>query len=97
MARAFGLLVIIILLSLLKVGELVLITALGFDVLTTLKVSYDHGGVKFVLEAVGVFAFIIGQPIIFFALIIWGATKLGSAIAPRLTHLLTGLWPELGP
>lgn len=74
--------------SLLAVGELLILKQWGFDIAAHLRISHQSGKkTQFLLEAFGVIAFVIGQPILFTTLVVWAYTEMKPDFAMTLKSL----------
>jgi len=81
---------VIVVFSLLTVAELSFLHKQGFDIIAHLKVSHKSGrNYQFFLEAFGVIAFIIGQPILLSWLLVWMSNNLN----PQIFQWLHWIYP----
>lgn len=72
--------------SLIAVAEVAFLKWLGFDIIAHLRMTHQSGkATKFYFEAFGVIAFILAQPVLFTAVVVWayGAVRPDIAIAAR--------------
>lgn len=80
---------IVLVFSVLSVFELVYLKKKGIDVLAHLEISRTQGRKgKFFFEAVGAIAFVLGQPILLTALVVWASKNVNLAITNSLMNLL---------
>jgi hypothetical protein len=78
--------------SLLTLVELWALKALGYNVLGHLKGTLEAGkNIQFTFEALGVLAFIVGQPIIFSLLLIFLVRKLLPELAKASSDVIIGM------
>ncbi|MCX5864580.1 MAG: hypothetical protein NTW42_05860 [Deltaproteobacteria bacterium] len=74
--------------SILTIAELLILKKSGFDIVAHLRISHQTGkNTQFFFEALGVIAFILGQPILFTSLVVWAY----GAVKPELTQALLSL------
>lgn len=87
MLTLFG---IVLVFSLLTVYELILLRHAGFDIIARLKVRHDQGpGYRFVFETFGVITFVLLQPIVLTALVVWATNNLNPEV---LRYLNVNSW-----
>lgn len=71
--------------SLLTLIELIVLKLLGFDIVAHLEISYQSGkNVRFIFEAFGVIAFIVGQPMVLTWLLVWLSNNVNSELLKDL-------------
>jgi hypothetical protein len=95
MGKLIVLALIIVVFSVVTIAEVLVLQAFGLNIIAHLNTSYDKGGTQFYFEAAGVVAFILAQPIIFFVLIVWGASTL--RVGTHLTRVWSSLWHPVFP
>ena len=80
---------IVLLFSVLTVVELVYLKRKGIDILAHLEVSRSQGrNGKLFFEAVGAIAFVLGQPILLTALVVWASNNINLALTRSLVDVL---------
>lgn len=78
----------VVVFSLLTVAELLVLKKWGFDIVAHLRISHQSGRkTQFFLEAFGVMAFVIGQPILFTTLVVWAYTETKPEFAMTIKSL----------
>jgi hypothetical protein len=75
--------------SLLTVWEVNKLREAGFDVVAHLKITNNSGKKwKFFFEAVGVVAFVIGQPIVLTILLVWATNNINPVLWKNIVNVL---------
>lgn len=75
--------------SLLTLIELIVLKRLGFDIVAHLKISHQSGkNVRFIFEAFGVIAFIVGQPMVLTWLLVWLSNNINSELLKTLPAMI---------
>ena len=84
---------VIVLFSLVTVVEVWVVKRMGFDIFGHLKVVSESGpGMQFYLEAFGVAAFIMGQPIILTILLIWLIKEVLPLVFESVSNMFTSFF-----
>ena len=79
-------------LSIITTCEVIALKKFGFDVVAHLKGSWDSGNnARFAVEAFGVVAFILIQPIILTATVVWAFGEV-SEVMRLATALILATW-----
>lgn len=90
MPKLILLFLIIVSFSLLTLVEIIVLKRSGFDIIAHLKISHQSGkNIRFLFEAFGVVAFIVGQPMILTWLLAWLSKNINSELLKNLTATIT--------
>lgn len=90
----FTIIFMVVGLSLLTTYEVIILKKMGFDIVAHLKGSWDSGKkAKFAFEAFGIIAFILMQPVILTATIVWAFGEVSEVIrlAGQLSSAILGI------
>ncbi len=75
--------------SVLTVGELVYLRTKNVDILAHLQVTRTEGRrVKVFFEAVGAVAFVLGQPVLLTALVVWASNHMNPEVMRSMMNFL---------
>ncbi|HMG05873.1 MAG TPA: hypothetical protein VK581_10450 [Chthoniobacterales bacterium] len=87
---------IVIIFSIVPVGELWLLRQAGFDIVAHLQaVSSKDGRVQFYFEAFGAAAFVIVQTVVLVWIFVWGAKTLGPMLLQNAINMFVNYLNKL--